>query len=286
MLTLGGDSGVAMLQWGSSRFRINALSPDEFPEVPANDDFDIVIPGEILPAMIRSTLFAASKDESASRYALNGARLVIGPDGARMIATDGHRLSYLRRADVTSDQTVDALIPRDSLQSISKLIGSSEGEVNISLDENRIYIRAGVRQLSCVRLTGQYPDCEPLLSQTFDHELKIDAPRFKEAVARMSIFGASNSSQMSGLIKFHFGPDICEMLSADHNGGEGQEYLTLLSAGPEQEITLSFNGRYLQDFVRTVSGSALVLKYNDENSSVEFSPPDTNNEKCILMPCR
>jgi len=192
----------------------------------------------------------------------------------------------VRGADVTSDHTIDALIPRDALQSISKLIGSSEGEVKISLDENRIYFCAGDRRLSCLLLTGQYPNCESLLSQTFDHELKIDAARFKEAVARMSIFGASNSSRSFGLIKFHLGPDICEMLSDDHNGSEGQEEIVLLSVCPEEEITLSFNGRYLQDFARTVSGSELVIRYNDENSSVEFSPSDTNNEKYILMPCR
>jgi len=286
MLTLNGDGSIAALQWGNSRFKINALSPDEFPEVPANDDFDLVIPREILLAMIRSTLFAAGKDDGTAHYALNGARLIIGSEGARMIATDGHRLSYMRRADVRSDQTIDALIPRDALSAIPKLIGAFEGEVKIGLDENRIYFRTGARRLSCLLLTGQYPNCESLLSQTFDQELKIDAARFKEAIARMSIFGASNSSQMFGLIKFHFAQDICEMLSADHNGGEGQEEITLLSVGPEQEITLSFNGRYLQDFARTVSGSALVLKYNDENSSVEFSLADTNNEKYILMPCR
>ena len=285
-LTLGGDSGVATLQSGSSQFRINALSPDEFPEVPANDDFDLVIPGEVLPAMIRSTLFATSKDESVSRYALNGARLIICPEGARMIATDGHRLSYLQSVDVTSDQTIDALIPREALGTLSKLIGGSNGEVKIGLDENCIYFSTGTRRFSCLLLTGQYPDCESLLSQTFDHELKINAAQFKETIARMSIIGASSSLHMFGLIKFHFGPDICEILSADQSGSEGQEEITLLSAGPDREIILSFNGRYLQDFVRTVSGSELIIRYNDENSSVEFSPTDTDNEKYILMPCR
>jgi DNA polymerase III sliding clamp (beta) subunit (PCNA family) len=102
----------------------------------------------------------------------------------------------------------------------------------------------------------------------------------------MSIFGASGGSQSFGLIKFHLGPDVCEMLSADHNGSEGQEEITLHSTSPDQEITLSFNGRYLQDFARGMSGSELVIRYSDENSSVEFGPAETNNEKYILMPCR
>jgi len=92
-LTLSGDGSIAMLQWGASRFKINTLSPDEFPEVSTNGDSDLIIPGEMLPAMIRSTRFAASKDENAARYALNDARLTIGADGTQMIATDGHRLS-------------------------------------------------------------------------------------------------------------------------------------------------------------------------------------------------
>jgi DNA polymerase III sliding clamp (beta) subunit (PCNA family) len=53
------------------------------------------------------------------------------------------------------------------------------------------------------------------------------------------------------------------------------------------ETTISFNGRYLQDFARALSGSALTIKYNDEKSLAEMRPTTDDGyvTRYILMPC-
>jgi DNA polymerase-3 subunit beta len=45
-------------------------------------------------ALIQKTIFAVSDQES--RYTLGGTQFEICPEGMAMVATDGHRLGYLK----------------------------------------------------------------------------------------------------------------------------------------------------------------------------------------------
>lgn len=270
-----------------SRFRLNATAPDDFPITPAADEFMVAMPGETLATMIRATLFAASKSANASQYALEGAQLTLGPYGARMVATDGHRLMCVERLDVTQAETISLLIPKASLGIIAKLLDTTASEVQIQLAENRLLFQMGRRRLACTLLTGQYPDVTTLLSQQYHESLTLDGAEFRAAITRVAIFGADGDGQNFGLIKLLLKQDACELAGAFPHGGESQEEVLPLTAA-SAEATISFNGRYLQDFARTVSSSHLTIRYNNADSSVEFRPADTNGlqARYILMPCR
>lgn len=270
-----------------SRFRLNATAPDDFPITPEADEFTLAMPGETLATMIRATIFAASKNVNGGQYALEGAQFTLGPDGARMVATDGHRLMCVERLDVTQPETISLLIPKASLGVIAKLLDAIAGEVQIQLAENSLLFQMDRRRLACMLLTGQYPDITSLLSQQYQESLTLDGAEFRAAITRVAIFGADGDGQNFGLIKLLLKQDACELAGTDPHGGESQEEVLPLTAA-SAEATISFNGRYLQDFARTVSGSHLTIRYNDADSSVEFRPVDTNGlqARYILMPCR
>ena len=287
-IVISGNEHPAALKCGASRFNLNAISPDEFPEAPTTAELFTTIPCEIMLRLIQSSLFAAQRAGDSGRYALDSAQLTIGPKGARIIATNGHRLICVERADVTQDKPITLLIPRTSLSAITKVLSSSEGEVKIGLSSNRLFVNTGKRQFSSVLLDRAYPDCEPLLSKSFERQLTLDCQAFKEVINRMAVFGADGGNHSFGMIKFHFAPDRYELLSLDSNGGEGEEEIIPLSFAVDAKTTISFNGRYLQDFARTLSGSALTIKYDDENSVVELCPASDDGyvARYILMPCR
>jgi DNA polymerase III subunit beta len=286
-ITVSGNEHSATLKCGASRFKFNTISPDDFPEAPAAAESFTPIPRDVLLKFIQSSLFAAQRTGDSGRYALDSAQLTAGPKGARMIATDGHRLICVERTDVTQEKPITMLIPRTSLSAIAKVLSSSEGEAMIGLNSDRLFVNAGGRRFSSVLIDGPYPDCEPLLSKTFERQLTLDCQAFKAAINRMSVFGADGGDRDFGMIKFHFSPDIQEILSVAPNGGEGKEEVIPTSSTVDVETTISFNGRYLQDFARALSGSALTIKYNDENSLVEMRPTtyDGYVTRYILMPC-
>src|ERR1700733_4109343 len=84
----------ANITCGRSRTRIAGMSRESFPELPQMPDRMAEVPVKTLASMIARTAFAISMEKS--RFTLNGALLVMRPEGLTMVATDGHRLAYVQ----------------------------------------------------------------------------------------------------------------------------------------------------------------------------------------------
>src|SRR5512146_2325501 len=113
--------------------RANYPQVPEFPAIPATS-----IPIGALKALISRTIFAISNEES--RYTLNGALLILKAESLAMVATDGHRLSFVEKPNENlegSSGEKRVLIPRKALQELQQLLGSTEAEkVDFADDEH------------------------------------------------------------------------------------------------------------------------------------------------------
>ena len=100
--------------------------------------------------LIARTIFAISNEES--RYTLNGALLVLKAESLAMVATDGHRLSFVEKPGETLEGISGekrVLIPRKALQELQQLLANSEAEkVEFADDEHTLFFRVGHRTLS------------------------------------------------------------------------------------------------------------------------------------------
>src|SRR5437763_1278541 len=83
---------------------------------------------------------AISAEES--RFTLNGAQLIVRPEGLAMVATDGHRLALVEEnVSVSANAgTYKALLPRKAMQEILKLAGESadDSTLRFSGDDNHL----------------------------------------------------------------------------------------------------------------------------------------------------
>src|SRR3977135_1122891 len=83
----------ASLICGRSRTKMAGMSRESFPELPQMPEATNQISTMMLSSMIAKTIFAISMEES--RFTLNGALLLVRPEGVVMVSTDGHRLAYV-----------------------------------------------------------------------------------------------------------------------------------------------------------------------------------------------
>src|SRR5882672_4993731 len=107
---------------GRSRTRIAGMSRESFPELPQMPERIAEIPVKTLASMIARTSFAISMEES--RFTLNGALLLMQPDGLTMVATDGHRLAYVQATPAESgnvSQQFRALVPKKAMVELNRL---------------------------------------------------------------------------------------------------------------------------------------------------------------------
>src|SRR4030095_8374849 len=164
------DNHWASITSGRSRTRIAGMSRESFPELPAMPEPIAEVPVKTLASMISRTSFAISMEES--RFTLNGALLLMRPEGLTMVATDGHRLAYVQATAAESgqmDQQFRALVPKKAMVELTKLADDAGPEAKITFagDDNHLFFQIGHRQLSSRKLTGNFPDYERVLPK--DH---------------------------------------------------------------------------------------------------------------------
>jgi len=102
---------------GRSNTKMVGLGRANYPQVPELPSIAATkIPTAVLKTLIARTIFSISSEES--RYTLNGALLVLKAESLAMVATDGHRLSFVEKPEeqlegITGEKRV--LIPRKAL---------------------------------------------------------------------------------------------------------------------------------------------------------------------------
>src|SRR6185295_102663 len=154
------DNEWVTVKCDRARFTLVGVARDAFPEVPSFKSAPTKIPAGVLKTFIDRTIFAITQEES--RYTLSGAKFMLDDEGARMVTTDGHRLAYVEKKNITKNgsDTIDTLIPRKTLAELTKLPAGFDEEISLGMDENHIYFQIGPRLLISRMLYGQFPNYE------------------------------------------------------------------------------------------------------------------------------
>ena len=265
-----------------SRFKMVGVSKDAFPEVPSFKSAPTKIPAGIIKAFIDRTIFAITQEES--RYTLSGAKFMLDDKGARMVTTDGHRLAYVEKKDVSKDGTdaIDTLIPRKTLAELTKLTAGEEGEISLGMDGNHIFFEVGTRLLISRMLYGQFPNYEMVMPKNNDKEVQFDSGLLNQAIRRVALM----ADERSHAIKFHLGAN--ELVISSQNAEEGEANETIQTDYAGEETDIGFNAQYLQEFLNVVGDSAVKFEFKDGNSQAQLRPADGGDYdyKYIVMPMR
>ena len=265
-----------------SRFKMVGVSKDAFPEVPSFKSAPTKIPAGVIKAFIDRTIFAITQEES--RYTLSGAKFMLDDKGARMVTTDGHRLAYVEKKDVSKDGTdaIDTLIPRKTLAELTKLTAGEEGEISLGMDGNHIFFEVGTRLLISRMLYGQFPNYEMVMPKNNDKEVQFDSGLLNQAIRRVALM----ADERSHAIKFHLGAN--ELVISSQNAEEGEANETIQTDYAGEETDIGFNAQYLQEFLNVVGDSAVKFEFKDGNSQAQLRPADGGDYdyKYIVMPMR
>src|SRR5579875_77488 len=276
----------ASITCGRSRTRIAGMSRESFPELPQMPERLAEIPIRTLASMIARTSFAISMEES--RFTLNGALLVMRPEGLVMVATDGHRLAFVQAAPAESGNTENqfrALIPKKAMVELSKLADDAapEAKAIFAGDDNHLFFQVGHRLLLTRRLTGNFPDYERVLPK--DHALlaQLQKDEIRAAIERVAQF----ADERSRAIRVHFTPGEVRVFSSSVEMGESEESVPSQYQGPDLEI--GFNAQYLLDFLRVIPQDRVAFELKDQKSAGEMRPagesvPD--QYRYVVMPMR
>jgi DNA polymerase III subunit beta len=262
-------------------FKMAGLPKEDFPALPeSKPSRGIEIPGEVLRDLISRTAFAITAEDA--RYYLAGALLVLDKDGAAMVATDGHRLSYAhRKAALKVTDPVRVLIPRKAIHEIARLL-ETEDAATFQQVENHLVFVVGGRTLASKMIEGQFPAFEKVIAVSGDKVVNLGREQLGTAIRRVSLL----SSERSRAVKLSLNPDRLDLAASSPDLGEARESLAAEYKGDSVEI--GFNAQYLLDFLGVAGTEAVRMELKDHESQGIFRPQGAaeTDYRYVVMPMR
>ncbi len=289
-----GDISIKLLEnhWvqirsGRSNTKMVGMARANYPQVPEFPTVSVTsIPLASLRTLIARTIFAISNEES--RYTLNGALLIIKAESLAMVATDGHRLSFVEKPGETLDGISGekrVLVPRKALQELQQLLANTEAEnVEFADDEHTLFFRVGHRTLSSRKLTGQFPNFEAVMPRDNTKFAVVRSSELSAAIQRVAQF----ADERSGAIRLRLEDNELKVSANSTESGESEDTIdTPYSSDP---IVVGFNSGYILDFLKALDNAGEVrLEFKDSQSAGQMRPEDPDAEykyRYVLMPMR
>ena len=289
-----GDVSIKLLEnhWvqirsGRSNTKMVGLGRANYPQVPEMPEgVSVQLPTAVMRKLISHTIFAISSEES--RYTLNGALLILKPESIAMVATDGHRLSFIEKTEeplegISGERRT--LIPRKALAEIYALIQSSEAEsFSFAEDEQRMFFAIGHRTLSSMKLTGQFPNFEAVLPRENNKFAIVRSTELSAAIGRVAQF----AEERSGAIRLRLEQNELKISAQSSESGESEDSIeTPYNFDP---IYVGFNSAYMLDFLKAIGNEGEVrLEFKDAQSAGQMRPEDPDSlykYRYVLMPMR
>jgi DNA polymerase-3 subunit beta len=256
-----GDRSVLAIRAGRSRFTLQTLPENDFPDLAAGDmthSFTLAAAGIYL--------HAAGSDKAPT---------------LRAVATDGHRLAQV---DLPLPKGAagmpGVIVPRKTVGEVQRLIEDNEAEIQIELSQGKIRFTIGNVVLTSKLIDGTFPDYGRVIPQNNDKELIVDKKDFEAAVDRVSTI----SSERGRAVKLALSPGKLVLSVTNPDSGSATEELEVEYASDALDI--GFNSRYLLDIAAQIEGEVAVLRLADPGSPTLVQDKDSKGALYVLMPMR
>ncbi|MCK5153977.1 MAG: DNA polymerase III subunit beta, partial [Spirochaetales bacterium] len=142
--------------FGKINFQLKSIASEKFPEIQEiEDDKYFELSQNSLIDMISQTIFSVSDDET--RYFMNGVYLEHQEGSLSMVATDGRRLSFIKKDLDTEIKDFDAVIIPTKILHLIKKLASGEGNLYLAVSEKSIFVKFDNQKLSSNLIEGQFP---------------------------------------------------------------------------------------------------------------------------------
>ena len=277
-VTLNGTKLSVMA--GKSRFALQTLPAADFPTLAVGTEVtsETTLPQKQLKYLLQMVHFAMAQQDI--RFYLNGLLLVMGPQGIRSVATDGHRLAFCAHADEAASAPAEVIMPRKSVSELLRLLGDSDEPVLVQVINHQIRISFGEVEFVTKLVEGKFPDYQRVIPTGYSKAIAINREQFAGALSRASIL---TNEKFKG-VRLSLAPSLLKIQSSNAEQEEATEELDVDYNDAPLEI--GFNVSYLLDVLANLKVDVIKAEFGDSNSSALISLPGDETFKYVIMPMR
>lgn len=280
-ITLELDDSRLVLRGGKSRFSLQTLPAADFPRLSlaAAQEGKIRMSQKEFRQLLHLAQFAMAQQDI--RYYLNGLLLVLEDRQIKLVATDGHRLSFASaELEQAQEKRSEVILPRKTVLELVKLLSDSDDAIEIELGQNQAHFAFSGINLVTKVVDGKFPDYNRVIPLNNKKIARIDRASLHQAMQRAAIL-SNEKFRGVRLVLTHGGLSI---ICNNSEQEEAQEDLEIAYA--DEPLDIGFNVSYLLDVLNNVDSSEVECAFSDANSSCLITLPGKDNFRYVVMPMR
>ena len=285
--TLDEESSSLILKCGRSKFNLTTMKTDDFPTIADSDlDTNFVLSATELIRMIDKTKFAISNEET--RYYLNGIFFHKTQKNSieilRAVATDGHRLAqYDIPLPQGAEEMTGLIIPKKTILELRRVLDDANGDINISLNDNKIKFSFSDLTIISKVIDGTFPDYTKVIPKNNNKVFATNSDELKSAIDRVSAVSISEEIK-SKAIKLLIESNKLLLSVESLSKGSANEEVDINYN--EEKVEIGFNSRYLVDICNEIDGEEIIIHILDSISPAIILDKSDENLFFVLMPMR
>jgi DNA polymerase-3 subunit beta len=279
-VALEAKEGRMVVRAGKSRFNLQTLASADFPRMADAKDASrtLTLPQRALKHALGLVQFAMAVQDI--RYYLNGVLFSVDGNTLRVVATDGHRLSFAAEKLESSHEAVEAILPRKTVLELIKLLGDGDEPVSLAIGANQARFSFGGIEIISKIVEGKFPDYAKVIPTGHRNQVELDRSTLSQSLNRAAIL---SNEKIRG-VRMVFTKDALSIICTNNDQEEAEESLAIAYDG--DPIDIGFNISYLLDALNHVDADKVSLAMGDANSSALLQMPGNDDFKYVVMPMR
>lgn len=273
------DGTKMHIRCGTYTSTINGMAPDEFPELPAIEEKQVItVPVPDLKRSLQQTILVASSDDT--RPVLTGVFCHSFEGSLYLAATDGYRLAERRLAP--TKQEVSAIIPVTTLQDVLRVITDDLAEIKMVFDDNQVRILLDDVEITSRLIDGAFPDYRSLIPKQSDIAITLPKDEFARVTKVASLF----ARESGGSVTLN-ADSAANKLSIHSVASQLGENTSEVEAEISADTQVTLNSRYLLEALSCIDTKQAVFHCSGKLAACVLTPGgDKPDYQHIIMPLK
>jgi DNA polymerase-3 subunit beta len=257
---------------------IKAFPVDDFPNIPkitSDKPFTFNVPSLIRG--FKSVMYSSSV--STIRPVLGSVMLSSQEDSVVFVATDSFRLAEKVIGVKKHKEFNQILIPFKNIADIIHSLEDYKDDIEVYLNENQISFTSKDLYITSRVIDGAFPDYKQIIPKETKTEVIVLKNDLVSSLRISNIF----SDKFSQVI-FHINPKdkIFKITTKNLDVGENENNLDAVIKG--DEITISFNYKYIVDCFQSIEGDSVSLSFVDNSKPMVIRGVSDKSFLYLVMP--
>ncbi len=273
---------VTKISSGSSKFNIQGIAPDEFPDAPILDEkFRFSLSQSSLKRLIRKTIAFVAQNEG-KKPVLTGALFEIKNNYLNVVASDGHRLAVVKEEIKESVDNNKLIVPGMTLRELIKILKGEDEKVEIIVSDRTVLFDFGNFQLYSRLLDGEFLKYEAIISAVNTISVVAEKRYIIDSLERALLLindDISAKSENKVPVRFNIAYDKIDVSCITGKGQVNDTVPVELDGG---ELLIGFNCRFMLDALTACDEDKVKMEFSAPTSGCFIRSAD-GDESYIYM---